>query len=72
MDSLGLRVSTAGAIMDAEEVSCPAQGGSSLWPEAASEDIKKAQKQSGGNASFPALRQCRWSAICQKSRAEQG
>lgn len=41
MDSTEFRVAT---IMDAQEISCPAQGRSSLWPKAASEDIKKAQK----------------------------
>lgn len=43
-----------------QEITCLAQGGSSLCPEAVSEDIKKAQKQSSGNASFPASRQWDW------------
>jgi hypothetical protein len=33
---------------------------SSLWPEAASEDIKKAQKQFSGNVSFLASRHRKW------------
>ena len=36
--------------MSTQEITCSAPGGSSLWPEAASEDIKKAQIQSSGNA----------------------
>lgn len=39
-----------------QEVTSPDLEGSSLWPEAASEDIEKAQKHSGGNASLPTLR----------------
>lgn len=42
--------------MDMQEVTSPDLEGSSLWPEAASEDIEKAQKHSGGNASLPTLR----------------
>lgn len=55
--------------MDTQEITCSASGGSSLWPEAASEDIKKAQKQSSGNASFPARRQCRWK--CNLARSQE-